>query len=150
MSKLSVLAKGFERSAIEQSRATDAAVTSALEQHESALRQALSESERRTSAAIRAGQNRLSAVALGGWLTLIAILAGTLALSAGALWWQGREILDNQAELQRQGATIEQLRAQGGAVKLNFCGEERRLCAAISPSTEVWGENEEYRILEGY
>lgn len=150
MSNLSALAKGFEQSAIERSKATDAAVTSALQQHESALRQALSESAQRTSADILASHQRLRRTALGSWTAVAIPVIATLGIGAGMLWWQTGVIADQRVEITRQGETLAKLSAQGGKVSLTEC-EPDRLCAAIEPKAQTYqAEGRVFRILEGY
>ena len=150
MSRISALATAFEQSATERQRATDEAVRSALQRHESALLAALSSSEQRTKSAIAASQKRLTTLALGSWLLLATSVAAAMALSAAMIWWQASKLQKNHRELRQQRATIEALTEAGGAIRLTDC--EGRKCAAIDPSApEFKGKDgTTFRVLEGY
>lgn len=150
MSEISRLAAGFEQRSKQQAESTEQAVRSAFERHESALLAALSESEQRTSAAIRAQSRSLQRTALTSWLAVVIPVALTLLLGSGALWWMSQSVAGKLAEIERHNTTLERLAQEGGRVQLTHCGNERRLCAKIDTQAVEYGENGEYRILEGY
>jgi hypothetical protein len=150
MSEISRLATTFKQRSQEQAESTEKAVRSAFERHENALLAALSESEQRTSAAIRAQSRSLQRTALTSWVAVVIPVSLTLLLGSGGLWWMSQSIAGKLAEIERHNTALERLAQEGGRVQLTHCGNGRRLCAKIDPSTGEYGERGEYRILEGY
>lgn len=155
MSKILDWATDFEQKSKKRAEDTERAIRSAFEKHESALLSALSESEKRTSAAIAVQSRRLQKTALKSWMAVVIPLAITLLLGSGALWWMSQSIAGKLIEIERHNATLERLAQEGGRVQLTHCGSERRLCVKVHPDSLgsrplAFGENGEYRILEGY
>lgn len=151
MSEISRLATAFEKRSTEQAESTEKAVQTAFKEHENALMSALSESEKRTSTAIRAQSRRLQRTALKSWLAVTITVAMTLLLGASIIGMMGWHMGNQIDEIARHKQTLETLKAEGGAIELNHCGEDRRMCAKMSESdTRGYGENSQYRILKGY
>lgn len=119
------------------------------------MARAASEAEGKISAAVSAFGWRwgvLVACATGGGILALLIaawLAGT---------WQLKEVTELKKqhaaitrEIERQKRTLENLGTAGGRVKLEFCGKEKRLCAAIDESAPSFvGMGSRFYILEGY
>ena len=155
MSEISRLATAFEKRSTEQAESTEKAVQSAFERHENALLSALSESEKRTNDAIRAQSRSLQRTALRSWMAVTIPIVASLALGLGAIATMGWYITGQINEIASHNATLEQLRSEGGAIQLTHCGDTRRLCAKVSSESlgaraRAFGENGQYRILEGY
>jgi len=150
MSEISRLATAFEQRSKAQAADTEKAVRSAFENYEDALIEALNESERKTSAAIRAQSRNLQRTALRSWLAVTIPVCLSLLLGAGAIAAMSWYITGQINEIASHNATLERLAQEGGAIQLTHCGESRRLCAKIDPSATAYGQNGEYRILEGY
>lgn len=155
MSEVSKYAEAFRQKSIEQAESTEKAVASAFEKHENALLSALSESEQRTRDAIRAQSRSLQRTALKSWMAVGIPVIATLLIAAGALGTMGWYITGQIDTIAQQNATIERLSQAGGDIELTHCGEDRRLCVKISRESlgdraRAFGENGQYRILEGY
>ena len=93
--------------------------------------------------------------ALKSWMAVAIPVIATLLIAAGALGAMTWYIAHQINTIEQQNATIERLSKQGGDIQLTVCGDSRRLCAKIHPDSlgrnpEAFGENGQYRILEGY
>lgn len=151
MSEISKMATAFEQRSKEQAENTEQAVRSALKKHEHALLLALSESEKTTSAAIRAQSQRLKRTALSSWMAVAIPVILMLALSAGVVWAMSWHMGNQVDQIQRYNETLEQLKAEGGAIHLTHCGkEELRMCVEIDTEADPWGRESQFRILKGY
>ena len=51
-----------------------------------------------------------------------------IASSAGILWWQGQQILENYTTIREQKSTQAMLSERNSGVQLSTCGEQRRRC----------------------
>lgn len=151
MSEISKMATAFEQRSKEQAENTEKAVKNALKKHENALLLALNESEKTTSDAIRVQSQRLKRTALSSWMAVAIPVIVTLALSAGAIWAMSWHMGSQIDQIQRYNVTLEQLKAEGGAIHLTECGkEELRMCVEIDTEAEAWGREGQFRILKGY
>ncbi|MCV5862504.1 mobilization protein, partial [Escherichia coli] len=83
------------------------------------------------------------------WLTIVLVSALLIASSAGILWWQGQQILDNYTTIQEQKSTQAMLSEKNNAVQLTTCGEERRRCVRVNPEAGRFGEDSSWMILAG-
>jgi len=82
-------------------------------------------------------------------------IVASLALGLGAMLTMGWYITGQIDEIASHNATLEQLKNEGGAIQLSHCGDSQRLCAKVSSESlgeraRRFGENGQYRILEGY
>lgn len=151
MSEISKMATAFEQRSKEQAENTEKAVKSALKKHEHALLLALSESEKTTSDAIRAQSQRLKRTALSSWLAVAIPVVLMLALGAGVIWAMSWHMGNQVDQIQRYNMTLEQLKAEGGAIQLTECGSETlRMCVEIDTEAKAWGREGQFRILKGY
>ncbi|MGD7973461.1 plasmid mobilization relaxase MbeA [Escherichia coli] len=69
------------------------------------------------------------------WLTIVLVSALLITSSAGILWWQGQQILDNYTTIQEQKSTQAMLSEKNNGVQLTTCGEERRRCVRVKPGS---------------
>ncbi|MEG6380107.1 mobilization protein, partial [Enterobacter hormaechei] len=101
------------------------------------VRAELSESEKRISAAILDHDRKLSSamsqrtkgmlrMVSQTWLTIVLVSALLIASSAGILWWQGQQILDNYTRIREQKDALEKLNARTWGVTYQESGDGRR------------------------
>ncbi|MEL5467504.1 mobilization protein, partial [Serratia nevei] len=69
--------------------------------------------------------------------------------SAGILWWQGQQILDNYTTIREQKSTQAMLSERNNGVQLTTCGEQRRRCVRVNPQAGGFGEDSSWMILAG-
>ncbi len=75
-----------------------------------------------------------------------------------AVAWQRQELgelQDQKAALEAQiptlQATVDELAAKGGKIKLNVCGKDQRKCVKVNIGMGTFGKaGESYMILDGY
>ncbi|KTW78419.1 mobilization protein, partial [Klebsiella pneumoniae] len=120
----------------------------------------LSESEKRISAAILDHDRKLSSamsqrtkgmlrMVSQTWLTIVLVSALLIASSAGILWWQGQQILENYTTIREQKSTQAMLSERNSGVQLSTCGEQRRRCVRVNPEAGQFGEDSSWMILAG-
>jgi hypothetical protein len=113
MNSLLTLAKDLEQKSKAQQQSTGEMLKAAFSEHEKSVRAELSESEKRISAAILDHDRKLSSamsqrtkgmlrMVSQTWLTIVLVSALLIASSAGILWWQGQQILDNYTTIREQ------------------------------------------------
>ena len=83
------------------------------------------------------------------WLTIVLVSVLLIASSAGILWWQGQQILDNYTTIREQKSTQAMLSERNSGVQLTTCGEERRRCVRVNPDAGRFGEDSSWMILAG-
>ena len=124
------------------------------------VRAELNESEKRISAAIHDHDRMLSSamsqrtkgmlrMVSQTWLTIVLVSVLLIASSAGILWWQGQQILDNYTTIREQKSTQAMLSERNSGVQLTTCGEERRRCVRVNPDAGRFGEDSSWMILAG-
>lgn len=86
------------------------------------------------------------------WPTVVglSLCIGILGGSWAVTHYLANKAMNLSHEIASMNQSIETLEAEGGKVKFSRCGDQRRLCVKINPKTEEYGENREWRILEGY
>ena len=113
MNSLLTLAKDLEQKSKAQQQTTGEMLKAAFSEHEKSVRAELSESEKRISAAILDHDRKLSSamsqrtkgmlrMVSQTWLTIVLVSALLIASSAGILWWQGQQILENYTTIREQ------------------------------------------------
>ena len=123
MSSLLTLAKDLEQKSKAQQQSTGEMLKAAFSEHEKSVRAELSESEKRISAAMLDHDRKLSSamsqrtkgmvrMVSQTWLTIVLISVLLIASSAGILWWQGQQILDNYTSIREQKDALEKLNAR--------------------------------------
>ena len=123
MNSLLTLAKDLEQKSKAQQQSTGEMLKAAFSEHEKSVRAELSESEKRISAAILDHARKLSAamsqrtkgmlrMVSQTWLTIVLVSALLIASSAGILWWQGQQMLDNYMSIREQKDALEKLNAR--------------------------------------
>ncbi|MGT3776412.1 MbeB family mobilization protein [Vibrio cholerae] len=148
MSKILNLAQDFEKKSKQQAHDIEQRLKSEFERHEKFIEEALRSSEQKIKGDINAQNQRMSALVLKSWLWIVLSVFLVLVACTGVIWWQGRTILANQLEINRQNATIERLEKNGGKIQFSTCGEKRQLCAKIDENAPTYQDG--YRILKGY
>ncbi|SYH30656.1 Uncharacterised protein [Klebsiella pneumoniae] len=83
------------------------------------------------------------------WLTIVLVSALMIASSAGILWWQGQQILENYTIIREQKSTQAMLSERNSGVQLTTCGEERRPCVRVNRAAGAFGEDSSWMILAG-
>ena len=160
MSNLFTASRDFEEKLKAQQQSTGEMLKAAFSEHEKSVRAELSESEKRISAAILDHDRKLSSamsqrtkgmlrMISQTWLTIVLVSALLIASSAGILWWQGQQILDNYTTIQEQKSTQAMLSEKNNGVQLTTCGEERRRCVRVNPEAGRFGEDSSWMILAG-
>ncbi len=142
-----------------QQQTTGEMLKAAFSEHEKSVRAELNESEKRISAAIHDHDRMLSSamsqrtkgmlrMVSQTWLTIVPVSVLLIASSAGILWWQGQQILDNYTTIREQKSTQAMLSERNSGVQLTTCGEERRRCV-VNPDAGRFGEDSSWMILAG-
>ncbi|WP_411899934.1 mobilization protein, partial [Salmonella enterica] len=118
----------------------------AFSEHEKCVRAEQNEREKGIRAAILDHDKKLSS-AMGQrtkgmlrmvsqtWLTIVLVSALLNASSAGILWWQGQQILENYTTLREQKSTQATLSVRNSGVHLPPCGAQRRPGRMVNPET---------------
>ena len=112
-----------------QQQTTGEMLKAAFSEHEKSVRAELSESEKRISAAILDHDRKLSSamsqrtkgmlrMVSQTWLTIVLVSALLIASSAGILWWQGQQILENYTTIREQKSTQAMLSERNSGVQL--------------------------------
>ncbi|HFY7619016.1 TPA: mobilization protein, partial [Salmonella enterica subsp. enterica serovar Typhimurium] len=83
------------------------------------------------------------------WLTIVLVSVLLIASSAGILWWQSQQILDNYTTIREQKSTQAMLSERNSGVQLSTCGEQRRSCVRVNPEAGRFGEDSSWMILAG-
>ncbi len=83
------------------------------------------------------------------WLNIVLVSALLIDSSAGILWWQGQQILDNYTTIQEHKSTQAMLSEKNNGVQLTTCGDERRRCARVNPEAGRFGEDSRWMVLAG-
>jgi hypothetical protein len=127
MNSLLTLAKDLEQKSKAQQQSTGEMLKAAFSEHEQSVRAELSESEKRISAAILDHDRKLSSAmsqrtkdAAHGQPDVAdhrLVSALLIASSAGILWWQGQQILDNYTSIREQKDALEKLNARTWGVR---------------------------------
>ncbi|WP_142965448.1 MbeB family mobilization protein [Enterococcus faecalis] len=143
MNSLLTLAKDLEQKSKAQQQNTGEMLKAAFSEHEKSVKAELNESAKRISAAILDHDRKLS------WLTIVLVSALLIASSAGILWWQGQQILDNYTTIREQKSTQAMLSERNSGVQLSTCGEQRRRCVKVNPEAGRFGEDSSWMILAG-
>ncbi|EDT3887706.1 mobilization protein [Salmonella enterica subsp. enterica serovar Putten] len=128
MNSLLTLAKDLEQKSKAQQQTTGEMLKAAFSEHEKSVRAELSESEKRISAAILDHDRKLSSamsqrtkgmlrMVSQTWLTIVLVSTLLIASSAGILWWQGQQILDNYTSIREQKDALEKLNARTWGVR---------------------------------
>jgi len=113
MNSLLTLAKDLEQKSKAQQQTTGEMLKAAFSEHEKSVRAELSGSGKRISAAILDHDRKLSLamsqhtkgmvrMVSQTWLTIVLVSVLLVASSAGILWWQGQQILDNYTRIREQ------------------------------------------------
>jgi hypothetical protein len=159
MNSLLTLAKDLEQKSKAQQQTTGEMLKAAFSEHEKSVRAELSESAKRISAAILDHDRKLSSamsqrtkgmlrMVSQTWLTIVLVSALLIASSAGILWWQGQQILDNYTTIREQKSTQAMLSERTAACS-STCGEQRRRCVKVNPEAGRFGEDSSWMILAG-
>ncbi|WP_411899877.1 mobilization protein, partial [Salmonella enterica] len=82
------------------------------------------------------------------WMDIALMYAQLVASSAGILWWQGQQILENYTAIREQKSTQAMLSERNSGVQLATCGEQRRRCVRVNPEGGRCGEDPSWSILE--
>lgn len=160
MNSLLTLAKDLEQQSKAQQQSTGEMLKAAFSEHEQSVRAELSESAKRISAAISDHDQKLASamsqrtkgmvhMVSQTWLTIVLVSALLIASSAGILWWQGQQILDNYTTIREQKRTQAMLSERNSGVQLTTCGEERRPCVRVNRAAGPFGEDSSWMILAG-
>ncbi|ENV3446175.1 MbeB family mobilization protein [Salmonella enterica] len=137
MNSLLTLAKDLEQKSKAQQQTTGEMLKAAFSEHEKSVKAELSESEKRISAAILDHDRKLSSamsqrtkgmvrMVSQTWLTIVLISALLIASSAGILWWQGNQMLDNYMSIREQKNALEKLNARTWGVTYQESSDGRR------------------------
>ncbi|WP_410742693.1 MbeB family mobilization protein [Citrobacter freundii] len=157
MNSLLTLAKDLEQKSKAQQQNTGEMLKAAFSEHEKSVKAELNESAKRISAAILDHDRKLSSamsqrtkgMVSQTWLTIVLVSALLIASSAGILWWQGQQILDNYTTIREQKSTQAMLSERNSGVQLSTCGEQRRRCVKVNPEAGRFGEDSSWMILAG-
>ncbi|MEQ9902099.1 MbeB family mobilization protein [Pectobacterium aroidearum] len=123
MSSLLTLAKDLEQKSKAQQQTTGEMLKAAFSEHEQSVKAELNESAKRINAAMRDHDQNLSSalrqrtkgmlrMVSQTWLTIVLVSILLIASSAGILWWQGQQILDNYMSIRVQKDALEKLNAR--------------------------------------
>jgi len=126
-----------------------------------AARPTIAELKQATASIVQVQSTLRRATAWVTWQYLALIAAGcaVLVLSVWiAVAWQRRELgefQDQKAALEAQiptlQATVNELAAKGGKIKLSECGNDKRKCVKVNIGMGTFGKaGESYMILDGY
>ena len=137
MNSLLTLAKDLEQKSKAQQQSTGEMLKAAFSEHEKSVRAELSESEKRISAAILDHDRKLSSamsqrtkgmlrMVSQTWLTIVLVSALLVASSAGILWWQSQQILDNYTTIRDQKDALEKLNARTWGITYQELNDGRR------------------------
>ena len=137
MNSLLTLAKDLEQKSKAQQQTTGEMLKAAFSEHEKSVRAELNESERRISAAILDHDRKLSSamnqrtkgmvrMVSQTWLTIVLVSVLLIGSSAGILWWQGQQILDNYMSIREQKDALEKLNARTWGVNYQESSDGRR------------------------
>ena len=141
MSKILDMAKGFEQSSMQQANDIEGKLGSVFEAHERAIKKALNSSEQSIKDAIHDQQSQIGWILVKNWGWMLVCGLFLLSAMSGILWYQGKLIAERYA-------TLETLKAKGGALTTATCGDDRKLCILMD---EKEGKFEGgYRIPKGY
>ncbi|WP_312315199.1 MbeB family mobilization protein [Atlantibacter sp.] len=160
MNSLLTLAKDLEQKSKAQQHTTGEMLKAAFSEHEQFVRAELNESEKKISAAILDHDRKLSSamsqrtkgmlrMVSQTWLTIVLVSMLLVASGAGILWWQGRQMLDNDIIIREQKSTQDMLSERNNGVQLTTCGKERRRCVRGNPEAVTFGEDSSWMILAG-
>ena len=132
MSKILDMAKGFEQSSKQQANDIEGKLGSVFEAHERAINAALG---------ILGIYSQIGWILVKNWGWMLVCGLFLLSAMSGILWYQGKLIAERYA-------TLETLKAKGGALTTATCGDDRKLCILMD---EKEGKFEGgYRIPKGY
>ena len=159
MNSLLTLAKDLEQKSKAQQQSTGEMLKAAFSEHEQSVKAELNESAKRISAAMLDHDQKLSSamsqrtkgmvrMVSQTWLTVILVSVLLIASSAGILWWQGQQMLDNYITIQEQKRTQAMLSEKNNGVQLSTCGEERLRCVKVNPEAGRYGKDSSWMILE--
>ncbi|NKD74005.1 mobilization protein, partial [Klebsiella pneumoniae] len=120
MSNLFTASRDFEEKLKAQQQSTGEMLKAAFSEHEQSVGAELSASARRISDAILDHDRKLSSamnqrtkgmlrMVSQTWLTIVLVSALMIASSAGILWWQSQQILDNYTNIREQKDALEKL-----------------------------------------
>ena len=160
MNSLLTLAKDLEQKSKEQQQTTGEMLKAAFSEHEQSVRQELNESAKRINAAISDHDQKLASamsqrtkgmvrMVSQTWLTIVLVSILLTASSAGILWWQGQQILDNYMTIREQKSTQAMLSERNNGVQLSICGTERQRCVKVNTEAGRFGEDSSWMILAG-
>ena len=145
MNSLLTLAKDLEQKSKAQQQSTGEMLKAAFSEHEKSVKAELNESAKRISAAILDHDRKLSSAMSQRTKGMVSALL--IASSAGILWWQGQQILDNYTTIREQKSTQAMLSERNSGVQLSTCGEQRRRCVKVNPEAGRFGEDSSWMIL---
>ena len=150
MNSLLTLAKDLEQKSKAQQQNTGEMLKAAFSEHEKSVKAELNESAKRISAAILDHDRKLSSAMSQRTKGMVRMVSALLiASSAGILWWQGQQILDNYTTIREQKSTQAMLSERNSGVQLSTCGEQRRRCVKVNPEAGRFGEDSSWMILAG-
>jgi len=159
MNSLLTLAKDLEQKSKAQQQSTGEMLKAAFSEYEKSVRAELSESEKRISAAILDHDRKLSSamsqrtkgmlrMVSQTWLTIVLVSVLLIASSAGILWWQGQQILDNYMIIREQKSTQTMLSERNSGMQLTTCGEQSRTAEVILEAN-YWPDNTDVNYQMG-
>lgn len=118
MSKVLDLARDFEQRSKQQAAAIESNLNSEFERHERAISEALRSSEQRTNDAIVAHSRKMGWMLLKSWgLALVGVLL-LLSATSGMLWFQGKQIVENQQRIASQKKALSDLVGRTWGIEL--------------------------------
>uniref|UniRef100_UPI0015F7756A MbeB family mobilization protein n=2 Tax=Vibrio TaxID=662 RepID=UPI0015F7756A len=152
MSKILDLAQDFEKKSKQQALDTEQHLKSEFERHERFIEQALRSSEQKIKGDINAQNRRMSVLVLKSWAWIGLSIFLVIVACSGVIWGQSKVIAQNWQTISEQKATLSELKAKGGKIKVSHCGEEKRLCVKVDLDESGYGNDGVYpwRIPEGY
>ncbi|KTJ02291.1 mobilization protein, partial [Enterobacter hormaechei subsp. xiangfangensis] len=83
------------------------------------------------------------------WLTIVLVSALLIASSAGILWWQGQQILENYTTIREQKSTQAMLSERNSGVPALDLRRAERRCVRVNPEAGQFGEDSSWMILAG-
>ncbi|WP_338557545.1 MbeB family mobilization protein [Erwinia aphidicola] len=127
MSSLLTLAKDLEQKSKAQQQTTGEMLKAAFSEHEKSVRAELGESEENQrrhprprpelSSAMSQRTKGMLRMVSQTWLTIVLVSLLLIASSAGILWWQGQQMLDNYVSIREQKDALEKLNARTWGVR---------------------------------
>ncbi|HIC6527627.1 TPA: MbeB family mobilization protein [Salmonella enterica subsp. enterica serovar Enteritidis] len=137
MNSLLTLAKDLEQKSKAQQQTTGEMLKAAFSEHEQSVKAELNESAKRISAAMLDHDRQLSSalsqrtkgmlrMVSQTWLTIVLVSVLLIASSAGILWWQGQQMLDNYMSIREQKDALEKLNARTWGVTYQESSDGRR------------------------